>query len=269
MISPMKQSLSPVHRDPVTTQGRAGRSYPPRQVWGGPAPWPHEPHMNLRVRSKLPGLSLDWTQTCPGCGCMTARRIALSVSGLPKMLQGILHETLERLPEVVIVEVGPADALVSDDADAVMPMLVDGQVERVLVIDQDGSGASLHNLREPVRRIEALSRAALLEALGLTEPDPLAGLPGFLAAEVRQDGRQARTPLRSNPFRPMAQKSVMAHCVTSFAGWPHGFWSAVDRHRFRRARLRTCTPLSRNWHDGRRPARFDRRVWRERQDFSL
>ena len=45
---------------------------------------------------------------------MTARRIALSVSGLPKMLQGILHETLERLPEVVIVEVGPADALVTN-----------------------------------------------------------------------------------------------------------------------------------------------------------
>ena len=120
---------------------------------------------------------------------MTARRIALSVSGLPKMLQGILHETLERLPEVVIVEVGPADALVSDDADAVMPMLVDGQVERVLVIDQDGSGASLHNLREPVRRIEALSRAALLEALGLTEPDP----PGWFARLLGRGGPPGRT----------------------------------------------------------------------------
>jgi hypothetical protein len=106
---------------------------------------------------------------------MARARIAFAPRGLPRMLQTILRETLQGVPDVEIV---PAEdlkagdrvaALITADPIAAADALRSDFAVRAVSISPDGNEAKLFLPGQPVQKIDDVSPGTLLRALGLAK----------------------------------------------------------------------------------------------------
>ena len=106
---------------------------------------------------------------------MARTRIAFAPHGLPRMLQAILRETLQSVPNVEIVPTEElkagdrVDALITADPLAAAEAIHRGLAVRAVSILPDGNAAQLFLPRQPVQRIDDISPEAVLSALGLAK----------------------------------------------------------------------------------------------------